>query len=127
MSEASIATRMVGAFGPNGELRFIASLDDAEKAAMFRERQADRIEGIPSRYAVVLRDGESFIGSIGSYEVDEGRIGLSYWIGTPYHGSGFATEALCAYCGPALRLLPARSLAITSRLKLPNVLSAITY
>ncbi|MGD1878652.1 MAG: GNAT family N-acetyltransferase [Kiloniellaceae bacterium] len=107
-SEGPVAARMVGAFGPNGELRFVSTLDGAEKAAMFRGHLANRIGGVPSRYAVVLRDGGGFVGAIGSYEIDPARIGLSYWIAVDHHGKGFAQEVLRAYCGPALRLFGRR-------------------
>jgi len=108
VSEGSVAARMVGAFGPNGELRFIDTLTAAEKSVMFRERLAERIDGAVSRYAILLRDGEELVGSIGSYEIDPERIGLSYWVAAACHGRGYGTEALRSYCHPALRLFNRR-------------------
>ena len=104
LSDPSVGGRLVGAFGPNGAIRFVSTLDAAEKSAMFRERQAETIAGAPSRYAIGLRGGGDLIGSIGSYAIDEERIGLSYWIAAEHQGKGFGTEALRSYCGPALRL-----------------------
>jgi RimJ/RimL family protein N-acetyltransferase len=113
-SEGPVAARMVGAFGPNGELRFVDTLTAAEKSAMFREHLAERIDGAVSRYAILLRDDGELIGAIGSYRIDAERIGLSYWIAVGCHGKGYGTEALRAYCHPALRLF-------RRRLKLANV------
>jgi len=125
VSEPAVAARIVGAFGPNGELRFISTLDADEKSAMFKQRQVEMIGSVPSRYAIVLRGGDEFIGSIGSYAIDEDRIGLSYWLGTAHHGKGFGTEALRAYCAPALRRFGRRFMLANVELDNAASLSAL--
>jgi [ribosomal protein S5]-alanine N-acetyltransferase len=46
------------------------------------------------RLAVRLRDSSTFVGGVGlRLELDHHRAELGYWIGVPYWGKGYATEA----------------------------------
>ena len=74
----------------------------AELSRMFEERRVECISGVSSRLAITLKRNGLFIGSIGSYPIDQERIGLSIWLSSEYHGQGFGTEALRGYCLPAL-------------------------
>jgi RimJ/RimL family protein N-acetyltransferase len=48
-------------------------------------------------FAVTLRDGGELIGAIGlDLERAHARAELGYWIGVPYWGRGYATEAAAA-------------------------------
>ncbi len=70
---------------PQGEAeRWIASHDEIRKQGDYP-------------FAVVLRDSEELVGTVGLHikeEHDHAEIG--YWIGVPYWGRGYATEAAAA-------------------------------
>lgn len=54
-------------------------------------------EGRRVNFGITLRSGGALIGSIGlGINRDHQRAELGYWIGKPYWGQGFATEAACA-------------------------------
>lgn len=44
-------------------------------------------------YAVVLRDSDLLIGAIGYVAIREDEAEFGYWIGVPYWGRGYCTEA----------------------------------
>jgi len=51
-------------------------------------------EGREATFAIVRREGVLFMGGIGlRIEPEHFRAELGYWIGVPYWGQGFATEA----------------------------------
>lgn len=84
-------------------LKLPVSPDDQNALSkMFDDRQKECIAEAPSRLAISLQKTGSFIGSIGSYSIDQERVGLSIWLGSRYQGQGIGTEALRAYCLPAL-------------------------
>jgi RimJ/RimL family protein N-acetyltransferase len=76
--------------------------DSAALARMFVERRAETINGRPSRLGILLRRNDAFIGSIGAYEIDGNRIGLSYWLDASFQGRGLGSEALVAFSQCAL-------------------------
>lgn len=48
-------------------------------------------------FAVVLRDGDELVGTIGLHlKADNDSAEIGYWIGVPYWARGFATEAAVA-------------------------------
>ncbi len=52
--------------------------------------------------AIELRDSGALIGCIGfERDADEGEASIGYWIGRPYWGQGYATEAIGALVGLA--------------------------
>lgn len=54
--------------------------------------QAQDSDGV--RLAVRLRDSATFVGGVGlRLELDHHRAELGYWIGVPYWGNGYASEA----------------------------------
>jgi ribosomal-protein-alanine N-acetyltransferase len=56
--------------------------------------QKDIASGNCLRVAIVLRESAIFCGGIGlMIEPDHARAELGYWIGVPYWGNGYATEA----------------------------------
>ncbi|MBI1252177.1 MAG: GNAT family N-acetyltransferase [Alphaproteobacteria bacterium] len=56
-------------------------------------------------YAIDL-PGEGLIGVVGAHRKRANDMEIGYWIGRPYWGKGFATEAGRAVAGAALRLGP---------------------
>ncbi len=75
---------------------------------MFEDRRQIRIAGSLARLAIIFRKSDCFIGAIGSYAIDEQRIGLTYWISGDYQRRGLGSEALRAYCLPALNAFGAQ-------------------
>ncbi|HNW58588.1 MAG TPA: GNAT family N-acetyltransferase [bacterium] len=55
-------------------------------------------EGKEVVFAIVLREGQLLAGAIGLHHLDNpGEVGeLGYWIGVPYWGRGYCTEAAAA-------------------------------
>jgi len=50
--------------------------------------------GNDANFAIILRDGDQLCGGIGlRVEEEHRRAELGYWIGVPYWGNGYATEA----------------------------------
>lgn len=51
----------------------------------------------PSGFAVTLKDGGTLVGCIGIHvQPDHDRAEIGYWIGVPFWGKGYATEAVRA-------------------------------
>jgi [ribosomal protein S5]-alanine N-acetyltransferase len=56
--------------------------------------QSEAATGPVSRFAITLRNTGEFLGGIGfRLELDHHRAELGYWLGVPYWGHGYATEA----------------------------------
>jgi RimJ/RimL family protein N-acetyltransferase len=55
-------------------------------------------EGRLAVFAIVRREGDLLIGAIGLHDIDttHKRAELGYWIGVPYWGQGYCTEAASA-------------------------------
>lgn len=47
-------------------------------------------------YAMVLTESHELIGTISLAQISEGRGNLGYWVGVPYWGHGYCTEAAAA-------------------------------
>ncbi len=59
--------------------------------------EKDQASGQCVRLAIILREGDAFCGGVGlQIESDHRRAELGYWIGVPYWGHGYATEAALA-------------------------------
>ena len=57
-------------------------------------------------FAITLRAGGELIGAIGiDVEPEHARAELGYWIGVPYWGRGYATEAAAALVTRAFEVL----------------------
>ncbi len=78
-------------YGETDAIAFIA--DKARSAAEYA-------------YVIALADG-TMIGTIGIHLKDEGDPELGYWLGEPFWGQGYATEAARALVETTLSLCPA--------------------
>lgn len=66
-------------------------------AREFVARQEDLATSGDLRLAIVLRKTDQFCGGVGlRIEPDHRRAELGYWIGRPFWGNGYATEAAAA-------------------------------
>lgn len=55
--------------------------------------------GSAAIFAVCLRSNAELIGAVGLMNIYQGDAELGYWIGEPYWGQGFASEAVDAVIG----------------------------
>ncbi len=80
---------------PDGEAeRWISTHDEAHKRGDYA-------------FAVTLREGGELIGTIGLHtKLDHDHAELGYWIGVPYWGRGYATEAAAAVVRFGFETLP---------------------
>jgi len=74
--------------------------DEEDARAFVRSTREQRHAGCA--YALTLSDSGAFIGCAGLDRKD-GRLELGYWIGEPYWGRGYATEAAHALVDLAFR------------------------
>ena len=57
-------------------------------------------------FAIVVRDDDTLVGAVGlGLQPEHDRAELGYWIGVPYWGRGYATEAAAAVLGYAFGTL----------------------
>ena len=91
--------------------RWVASWPYPFTVEMAEDRVGDASElnaaGKALLLAIERREDEALLGCIGVQRGrhDPRRGGLGYWIGEPYQGQGYATEAAAGVLGPAFRLL----------------------
>ena len=88
--EASVAemTRTIPHPYPNGEAeRWIA------------QQPVDWQQGISATFAVTLRSRDETIGTVGLFNRVGTEAEIGYWIGVPYQGEGYCTEAVEALIG----------------------------
>ncbi|WP_372379520.1 GNAT family N-acetyltransferase [Vibrio natriegens] len=67
------------------------SLADAELWINTHEPLFDRGKGVV--YAITLKESGELIGAVSFLGIDNGVGTLGYWLGVPYWGRGYATEA----------------------------------
>ncbi len=78
--------------------------EDAEQYFSSMEKLID--EGVMLRRSIFIRSSDEYCGSVGLHvEKDHGRAEMGYWIGVPYWGRGYASEAARAVVEYGLREL----------------------
>lgn len=70
--------------------------EDGMAEQFIQESKKNTERGEWANFAIVLKSENTLIGSIGYKDIDEGhnRAEFGYWIGKPYWGNGYATEAV---------------------------------
>lgn len=76
---SSMTTRMPFPYGLQDARRFIEQIED-------QDRRRDNT-------FVIEHEDEGLVGAIGFHRPDAEPLEMGYWIGRPYWGRGFATEA----------------------------------
>jgi ribosomal-protein-alanine N-acetyltransferase len=61
--------------------------------AYIESSRANRLDGSGFNFAVCRQDDAALIGMIGTRSRESGPFELGYWIGKPFWGHGYATEA----------------------------------
>lgn len=61
--------------------------------------------GTMATFAVTLRDNSELLGATSLMDIDETSAELGYWIGVPFWGQGYCTEAAAAICDFGLSAL----------------------
>lgn len=82
--------------------------DDA--AHFIRESRADNARGKALRLAVTLKNAARNVVGVVGVEDDEGNPSLGYWLGRPFWGRGYASEAAQAVIDAFFRLTRAEEL-----------------
>ena len=80
---------------------------DGMAEAWFSTHQQAWDERQAITYAIFLKETSKLIGAVGLLGVQGNEGGIGYWIGEPYWGRGFATEAtqaLISFCFETLKL-----------------------
>ena len=79
---------------------------DGAAAEWISGRAAAFERGEAVDFAIVVRDEEVLVGAVGlRLRREHDRAELGYWIGVPYWGHGYATEAAAAVVGYAFQTL----------------------
>jgi len=80
----------------------------AEQAREFMEKgEQDWARGQAYRFAVTRRTDNAFVGGCGLRLKEDGVFEIGYWLGKPYWGLGYASEAARRVMGFAFRDLKA--------------------
>src|SRR6202142_4284209 len=75
-------------------LRIPHPYTEADAQDFIADTQEDFSSGSGLRLGIVLRESDTLCGGVGlRIEPDHRRAELGYWIGVPYWGNGYATEA----------------------------------
>jgi RimJ/RimL family protein N-acetyltransferase len=92
-SDASVVQQLAGAREVAENTLHIPHPYPEGAAAAWIARQAELCDGGKALILAIVAEGV-FVGAIGLHDVgDHDRSELGYWIGVPYWGRGYATEA----------------------------------
>lgn len=103
LSDARVSGTLRGKINPDGEMKLLSDCTADELQQKFELAVKRSVDGKPSIYVVDLYKTMELIGSIGSYEIDSDRIGLTYWLAASFQGKGIGPKMLKLYCDPALQ------------------------
>lgn len=78
-------------------LRIPHPYSESDARQFIASAQQSLLDGSEVRLAIILRESDALCGGVGlRLEPDHRRAELGYWIGVPYWGHGYATEAAAA-------------------------------
>jgi len=84
-----------------------------------REEAESLIRGADGTSEVFLgawhRESGALIGVVGAHRRGASDIEIGYWIGTPFHGQGYASEAACAVLAQLRSALPGHRIVAECR------------
>lgn len=103
LSDPRVSGTLRGEIYPGGPQRLLSDCSRPELRLKFRHTREKSISGKPCYFAVTQSHTGRFIGSAGSYQIDEENIGLSYWIEAGLQGQGVGSRILALYCPAALK------------------------
>ncbi|HTO41618.1 MAG TPA: GNAT family N-acetyltransferase [Rhizomicrobium sp.] len=110
--EADIASTVVllGDFDVAKNLAAVPHPYSRDHAASFLAQAAtQRADGSGFAFSVIRKAGQIHMGTVG-LQLKDGVFELGYWLGRPYWGQGFATEAARRVVGFAFHDLKAESI-----------------
>ena len=95
--QLSDATRVQALAGDeqiaNGTLNIPHPYTDGVAGQWIGKHLAGWHRGQSAIYAITLKTSQQLIGCIGLHNIQNGKAQLGYWIGVPYWGQGYCTEA----------------------------------
>ncbi|MET1416730.1 GNAT family N-acetyltransferase [Roseibium sp. HPY-6] len=110
LSDLRVSGSLRGEIRPGSGIRLLSDCSIEELHEKFEQSLENHIGRTPCLFGVELVVANSLIGSIGSYEIDASRMGLSYWLGAPFQGKGYGTRLLNLYRDASLRHFKRRQL-----------------
>lgn len=125
LSDARVSGTLRGKISPDGETKLLSDCTVDELQQKFELAVKRSVDGKPSTYVVDLYKTNDLIGSIGSYEIDSERIGLTYWLAASFHGKGIGPGMLKLYCDPALQHFQKRRIIANIARDNPASVSAV--
>ncbi|WP_282610515.1 GNAT family N-acetyltransferase [Pelagibius sp. Alg239-R121] len=125
LADHRVSGTLRGSVRLGGPLRLLCELSPSERVEKFHNSRRLCIDGQSSAFAVEDCTSGAFIGSIGSYDIDRKRLGLSYWIASSFHGRGIGTALLKLYGRPALKRFGRRYLIANVALDNPASAAAV--
>jgi [ribosomal protein S5]-alanine N-acetyltransferase len=91
--DAAFITPLIGDYDVAKNLsRVPHPYSEADAMAYIEKTAQERAKGEAYSFAIALKDGGAFIGCCGLH-LKNGVFEFGYWLGKPYWGRGFATEA----------------------------------
>ena len=125
LSDARVSGTLRGKISPDGETKLLSDCTVDELHQKFELAVKRSVDGKPSIYTVDFKKTSELIGSIGSYEIDSDRIGLTYWLAASFHGKGIGSKMLKLYCDPALQYFQKRRIIANIAYDNPASASAV--
>jgi RimJ/RimL family protein N-acetyltransferase len=92
--DAERIVRFIGDFDVAGNLARVPYPYTPKDAGMWLDSQAERPDPAPDATAFAIDiKGEGYVGTVGIHQGDSGEPVLGYWLGKPWWGRGYMTEA----------------------------------
>ena len=97
LQDANRVQELVGNFEVSKTTQNIPHPYTLKDASGWISSHAENLEnGTRIAYAVTLKDSRELIGTVSLIKIVNGEASLGYWIGQPYWGKGYCSEAVSA-------------------------------